>query len=93
MTGLIDRLEQRGWVRRTADPADRRKVIVELAQRYETGFATELFEPLAREMEEVNASYDDEQLTAIVDWLEKANAAVQRSTDRMRDRPSRSAGR
>jgi DNA-binding MarR family transcriptional regulator len=31
VTGVIDRLERRGLVRRTADPTDRRKVLVELA--------------------------------------------------------------
>ena len=94
VTGLIDRLEQRGWVRRTIDPGDRRKVIVELAPRSDLDAeAAGIFAPLASDMGAVNAGYDDEQLAAIVDWLEKANAAVQRSTDRMRDRPSRSAGR
>ncbi len=31
VTGVIDRLEQRGFVRRVRDPHDRRKVLVELA--------------------------------------------------------------
>ncbi|MCI0686405.1 MAG: MarR family transcriptional regulator, partial [Sporichthyaceae bacterium] len=30
VTGVIDRLERGGWVRRAVDPADRRRVIVEL---------------------------------------------------------------
>src|SRR5687767_4076239 len=29
VTGMIDRLERAGWVRRRADPGDRRKVIIE----------------------------------------------------------------
>ena len=85
VTGLIDRLEERGWVRRVRDPSDRRKVIVELAPR--PGLDSEaaaMFGPLASEMGEVNASYDDEQLEAIVTWLQQANAAVQRSTERLR---------
>lgn len=32
VTALIDRLEKRGFVRRTADPGDRRKVLVEAAE-------------------------------------------------------------
>lgn len=31
VTALVDRLERRGFVRRTSDPTDRRKVLVELA--------------------------------------------------------------
>lgn len=32
VTALVDRLEARGFVRRTADPSDRRKVLVEAAE-------------------------------------------------------------
>src|SRR5690348_11776952 len=32
VTGVIDRLEQRGFVRRVRDPHDRRKVLVEVAE-------------------------------------------------------------
>jgi DNA-binding MarR family transcriptional regulator len=35
MTTLIDRLLARGWVERTAHPGDRRKVIIDLADRFE----------------------------------------------------------
>ena len=94
VTGLIDRLEQRGWVRRARDPSDRRKVIVELApQPALDADAADVFGPLAIEMGDVNASYDDDQLAAIVNWLQRANAALERSIDRLRARPSRSAAR
>ena len=43
-----------------------------------------LFGPFASEMDEVNDSYDDEQLDAILGWLQRANAAVERSTARLR---------
>src|SRR5690349_10170333 len=33
VTSLIDRLEVRGYVRRKADPSDRRKVLVEAAEK------------------------------------------------------------
>jgi DNA-binding MarR family transcriptional regulator len=32
ITLLVNRLEERGWVQRTADPADRRVVLVELTR-------------------------------------------------------------
>ena len=39
VTGVIDRLEQRGFVRRVRDPHDRRKVLVEVAEFDESRFA------------------------------------------------------
>jgi DNA-binding MarR family transcriptional regulator len=38
ITLLVNRLEQRGWVQRTADPADRRVVLVELTSAGEAVF-------------------------------------------------------
>ena len=43
ITGVIDRLEQRGFVRRVRDPHDRRKVLVEVADFDESRYA-HLFE-------------------------------------------------
>ena len=89
VTGVIDRLERSGWVRRTSDPTDRRRVIVEIlpappdAQRAEM---FQLFMPLIQEIEEINERYDDDQLEAIAEWLRLANEAVERSTLRMRQR-------
>jgi DNA-binding MarR family transcriptional regulator len=39
VTGVIDRLERRGLVRRVRDPHDRRKVLVEVADFVESRFA------------------------------------------------------
>ena len=39
VTGVIDRLEHRGLVRRVRDPQDRRKVLVEVAEFDESEFA------------------------------------------------------
>ena len=39
VTGVIDRLEQRGFVRRVRDPHDRRKVLVEVADFDESAVA------------------------------------------------------
>ncbi len=89
VTGVIDRLEQMGFVRRGSDPTDRRRVIVELtyeapeAQRREM---EELFTPLQQEVGEINDRFDDDQLAAILDWLQAANSAVERSTERLRRR-------
>ncbi len=97
ITGVIDRLEKAGFVRRTPDPADRRKVIVQLLRDRDRELG-EVFAHLRRAMDEVVARYSDAELAAIVDFLQRSNLALADSTDRMRaatrerKRAARSAG-
>jgi DNA-binding MarR family transcriptional regulator len=91
VTGVLDRLEGGGWVRRTADPNDRRRVIVELCppapdgpnpERYEE--MAEAFAPLQRDIEGIVDELTDEQLETIVEYLRASGDAVERSIERMR---------
>ncbi len=91
VTGVIDRLERAGWVRRAADPTDRRRVIVEPlspapngpnAERYVEMLA--LFTPLQQDIAGVVEHLDDERVEAIVEYLRASSDAVERSIDRMR---------
>jgi DNA-binding MarR family transcriptional regulator len=52
VTGVIDRLEKRGFVRRVRDPHDRRKVLVEVT-RFDVSKFDHYFEHLATGMTEV----------------------------------------
>jgi DNA-binding MarR family transcriptional regulator len=56
VTGVIDRLERRGLVRRLRDPHDRRKVLVEVTDMDESRFA-HLFQDLADLGERVLAQF------------------------------------
>jgi DNA-binding MarR family transcriptional regulator len=47
ITAVIDRLEEKGYVRRVADPEDRRRVLLELTEQMERR-AWELWGPLAQ---------------------------------------------
>ena len=87
VTGVIDRLERLGFVRRTSDPTDRRRVIVELQvldddrrQQME-----QLLTPLQQDMAAINDRFDDDQLATVLEWLQAANDAVDRSTRRLRE--------
>lgn len=42
MTGLVDRLEQQGFVRREAHPSDRRATILQLTRKGEAAFQREV---------------------------------------------------
>jgi DNA-binding MarR family transcriptional regulator len=68
VTNLIDRLEQKGFVRRVADPTDRRRVMVEaIADRLSD--ARSLFASTRRSLAELYDRYSDRDLSVIADFL------------------------
>src|SRR5437868_9698788 len=75
ITAVIDRLERTGYVKRTRDPDDRRRVIVELVYenvaRFGQGFA-----PIGRMFQERLDGFTDEQAAFLLDWLRDSNAAM-----------------
>ncbi|HEX8037219.1 MAG TPA: MarR family transcriptional regulator [Ktedonobacterales bacterium] len=77
VTSLIDRLENKGMVRRVRDPHDRRRVIVEPNQQ-RLAELDQVFHSLQEAFRELLEIYTDEQLATIADYLSRA---VQRSQE------------
>lgn len=72
ITGIVDRLERAGHVRRETDPADRRRVIIQpLPEKAAREFAP-LYAPLAAAMAALYDRYSDAELGLIVDFLGKS---------------------
>lgn len=88
ITQMLDRLEKDGFVRRERDPADGRRVIVRLAPSEDAirkiGPA---FDSIAQEWSQVAASYDDEQLAFLLEFLKRGNAMSQEEMSRLRETP------
>src|SRR5690349_10023082 len=83
MTGVIDRLVQGGYVRRDADPADRRRVIVRAMP--ERGRSVgELFEPMQQAIDRLYDRYTDEELAVLLDLNERALPIMLEETARLR---------
>jgi len=83
-TRLVDRLERAGRVRRVADPADRRRVLIE-------GVPTDVADIVgpARELVgEVFARYTPEQLETLFDYFTRAAPAYRAATAEIRERRS-----
>ena len=79
VTGLVDRLEANGWVRRERDPADRRRVVVHLA----TDRPAELwplYKPLSEAIDAYRDRLSDRELRVVVGFLEFANEAIADAT-------------
>src|ERR687892_1192507 len=72
VTGMIDRLEKAGYVRRTNDPKDRRKTIVEPIKNKKLEKKIEMiFTPLHERMHKFLSSYSDNELTFLFDAITK----------------------
>jgi DNA-binding MarR family transcriptional regulator len=82
VTALIDRLERRGFVRRVRDPADRRRVIVELVPEGVAKIAA-AFAPFERSLAEFWAGFTVEQLEVIRDFLLRSAERLRTETARL----------
>lgn len=76
ITGVIDRLEKAGYVRRERDPEDRRKVIVSLVPEKAYKDISPLFEKLSRNYEPINEDYTTKELYVIFEFMQKSNQAL-----------------
>lgn len=87
ITGIVDRLERAGYVRREPNPRDRRSVIVrpmENAALREQ--VAPIFESLGRAMAEVNGHYSARELDLIRDYLERTIRALREETAKVSGR-------
>ncbi len=92
VTGSLDRLERVGFARRTADPGDRRRVIVTL--RHERlGPVVALYEPLHRALHALDAELTPSQRAMVGAYVRRAAGHFRDEALRLRDEGRRSAPR
>ncbi|HEX2178737.1 MAG TPA: MarR family transcriptional regulator [Actinomycetota bacterium] len=82
VTGLIGRLEAKGFARRIPNPADGRSVLVEL-NRQNTEAMAGLFEDLSASLNELLDGYSIEQLETILHFCTEAARRQQEATGRL----------
>jgi DNA-binding MarR family transcriptional regulator len=90
VTRVIDRLEQSGYVRRVPDPADRRRVIVEVVPEKIAGIQATLSRVGQAGATEIS-NYTEAQLALIEDFLSKMADITREEATTLRDVPD-SAG-
>ncbi len=93
ITGMLNRLEEAGLVRRERDPNDGRRVIVRLAkgkdERHEIG---PIFDSLGKAWDEMASHYNDEQITFLLEFLKRSNALSRKEIVRLREAPEGEGG-
>lgn len=82
MTGMIDRLERAGFVKRTPDPNDRRRVLVSSVKNEKAiKKVMKLYQPLADSFIQAVSSYSSEELAIIVSFMRLANDVMGKAID------------
>ncbi len=84
VTGVIDRLERAGYVRRAADSHDRRKVRIEVTPAFYE-LADAVWGPLKRDRDELLARrFTADQLEDVIAFLRTTNELARRHLERLR---------
>jgi len=84
VTGVLDRVEAKGYARRVRDPGDRRRVLVELTPRLRERMEV-IWGPLAAEADAIVKRYSADDLRLVMDWYEASREANERHAERIRD--------
>ena len=82
MTGILDRLEQRGRIARDRDPSDRRAVVVR-AKRARNGEIMRLYSGMNAAMDKICAGYGETELELLADFLRRTADAGRNATDEL----------
>lgn len=84
ITGLIDRLEKVGFVRRERDSSDRRKVVIyPVIEKIEQEIVP-LFVSMSQQTEILLSRYSEQELAIIQDFISRSIALLQAETNKLR---------
>jgi DNA-binding MarR family transcriptional regulator len=92
MTKVLDRLEQSGFVARSPDPADRRRIVISADPE---GFQvlTPYYAPMAEKMNRHLSGCSDDELRTILDFMRAGRIAADEEIARLRRQGMRHATR
>ena len=86
VTGVLDRLENAGFVAREPDPADRRRIILRLlpGRIPEVGG---LFASIGARLHQLCSEYTTEELSLVLEFMERNTELVKKSAAELREKP------
>jgi DNA-binding MarR family transcriptional regulator len=84
VTAMLDRLERLGYATRSADPADRRKVVIRITTKA-TRKAAKIYGPIALDGErDVLSSYSAAELHVLLDYHQRSRQLQEHHAARIR---------
>lgn len=84
ITGIVDRLEREGLVRRVRDPHDRRRVVIELIPDTTRERVAPVFAPLLAEWQAELSKYSDRELDLIREFQQRTQDIMKNQVARLR---------
>jgi DNA-binding MarR family transcriptional regulator len=84
VTGVIDRLEKKGFARRVPDPADRRRVKVEVTKAFYSR-AAKIWGPVAADWASSLERFSGDEIAGFHEFLRTTNEITRRHLDRLRE--------
>lgn len=84
VTAVIDRLEKAGWVRRQADPADRRRVLVEIPPEVQERL-WEIYRPLKERGDAMLKDLPLAELKRLRDFMRASRAITEERINELRE--------
>ena len=92
VTKVLDRLEQIGFVARSPDPADRRRIVITADPK---GFRllTPYYAPMAEKMNRHLSGYSDDELQTVLGFMRAGRIAADEEITRIREQGNRHATR
>ena len=84
ITGVVDRLEKAGYVKRKRDTNDRRLIFIKPLLDKAMIKLGPIFEPIRKASMNLYSKYTDEELTTILDFITNCNTMTQNLTAEMK---------
>jgi DNA-binding MarR family transcriptional regulator len=85
ITGVIDRLEEAGFVHRERDASDRRRVVVHLDTSHALATIAPVFGPMLGAWHRLTDQYTDDQLRLIVAFYDQVEGVIRDHLAHLRD--------
>jgi DNA-binding transcriptional ArsR family regulator len=84
ITGVVDRLEEAGYVRRERDAEDRRRVVIHLIVEPVLRDVVTIFAPMMAEWKKIADGYTDEELEFILGFQARTEQVLRETIARLR---------
>ncbi|WP_339135964.1 MarR family transcriptional regulator [Streptomyces sp. f51] len=84
VTGVLNRLEKAGYIRRTADPGDRRRVYVVMEETAQERIL-EIYGPVYQRLAALFGDYGPEEIAVLADWFTRARGMFDEALHEIRE--------